>query len=408
MTSSEHRTLLLGCHGGVGTAVLGLLANTAPGARLRAGMEALFLSDSRPPSQAVHLRDAVLLPPKAIEAADDLRALILEHGITQIIDVSSIDTVDCTYVCDELGVDFLSTSVEEWAGQPTVPTDEAIARLIPPRRPALIRRGHLVGSGANPGIVNALVFAALKELAERAHVAPTLEALDVHAILITEEDTTVEVGHEPNGVFPMTWSPAHCLEEIYEPRAFFAKGGKVVELGHRPDRQLYRARCGDRHIDGMAVPHEETVTLAWRFPGVEIAFLYRIAPAAMRALADHPERHEVGEWPIHRLYPPWSRSLKGGDRVGVLLCSRTFGELWFGFDTDVSRGLPFGTNATQLQVATGVIAGWEQLGSRTGIHFVEDLDWRRYLSTVVEVLGDPVVVYDPGARPRMLVDRVVR
>jgi hypothetical protein len=31
-----------------------------------------------------------------------------------------------------------------------------------------------------------------------------------------------------------------------------------------------------------------------------------------------------------------------------------------------------GTNATQLQVAAGVVAGWSQLGSRKGIHFVED------------------------------------
>lgn len=408
MTASAHRALVLGCHGGVGSAVLALLEKSELGGRLRAGLDALFLADSRPLPDSLPLRDATRLPPVQIESADDLGRIVRDHGITQVVDVSSIDTVDCTYICDELGVDFLCTSVEEWAGGPPVSTDEAIARLIPPRRPALIRRGHLVGSGANPGIVNALVFAALKEFGERCQVAPTLEALDIHGMLITEDDTTSELGAAPSTeIFPMTWSPQHCLEEIFEPRAFYAQNGRVVELGHRPDRQLYRARCGDRHIDAMAIPHEETVTLAWRFPGVEIAFLYRLAPAAMQALAAHPERGKPSDWHLHRLYPPYCNGLRGRDRVGVLLCSRTFGELWFGFDTDVNAGLPFGTNATQLQVATGVLAGWEQLGTRIGIHFVEDLDWRKFLSSVSEILGPPIVVHDPHAEPRTLIERVV-
>lgn len=406
--STPNRALVLGCHGGVGTAVLGLLEHSELGKRLRSKLDTIYLADSAPPARPVPLRDGVLLPPVRVGCAEDLKALIVEHGLTQVIDVSAVDTVDCTQACDELGVDFLCTSVEEWAEAPPVTTDEAIAKLIPPRRPALIRRAHLVGSGANPGIVNALVFAALKEMAERADVAPTLEALDIHAILITEEDTTVEPSRAYNGeTFAMTWSPVQCLEEIYESRAFFARNGRIIGLDHRPDQRLYRARCGDRIIEGMAIPHEETVTLAWRFPGVEIAFLYRIVPPSLEALEAHPERRSAKEWETHRLYPPFCEPLVGKDRVGVLLCSRRFGELWIGFDTDVSAGLPYGTNATQLQVATGVLAGWEQLGTRTGIHFVEDLNWRRFLSSVTEILGEPIVVHDPDAKPRMLSERAI-
>src|SRR5690606_1255949 len=116
---------------------------------------------------------------------------------------------------------FLCTSVEEWPGQGSMPTDGAIARLLPPQRRVLSRGSHLVGSGANPGIVNALVFSALDVFADRVGVVPTADALDLHAVLITEEDTTVDAEATlSSDVFSMTWSPAHCLEELFEPRAF--------------------------------------------------------------------------------------------------------------------------------------------------------------------------------------------
>ena len=65
----------------------------------------------------------------------------------------------------------------------------------------------------------------------------------------------------------------------------------------------------------------------------------------------------------------------------------------------------FGTNATQLQVAAGVIAGWSQLGRTRGIHFVEDLDPRQFMRTIAEVLGPPIVVHDRSALPISLADR---
>jgi homospermidine synthase len=406
MNQSNGRALIIGYQGGVGHAVLALLQHSAPGRRIRERFDSIMFVDREPQRAPAPLEDGVLLPPTTIRSADDLARLVSEHGITQVVDVSSIDTVDCTRVCDELGADFLCTSVEEWPERGSIPTDEAIARLIPPARPELPRRSHLVGSGANPGIVNALAFGAIEEFANRVGVAPTPEALELHSILITEEDTTTSEDVElTDDMFAMTWSPAHCLEELFEPRAFAARDGVVVGLGHAPTERRYHARCGDSFIDGMAVPHEEVVTLARLLPTVEIAFIYQIPLAARCALAAHPERRSLKGWRLHNLFPPWSNSLSGHDRVGVLLSSHRYGELWMGFDTDVSAGLALGTNATQLQVATGVLAGWMQLGTRTGIHFVEKLDWREFLNVASEILGPMVVVHDPAARPVALAER---
>ncbi len=406
MSGGKHRALILGCHGGVGRAVLALLAQSAPGRRICDSLETLILTDRTPPPAEIQLRDAVLLPPTEVRSADDLAELIRQHRITQVVDVSSVDTVDCSRACDELGADFLCTSVEEWAGRGSIPTDQAIARLLPPQRPALQRQGHLVGSGANPGIVNALAMTAPDEFAKRVGVPTT--ALDLYAVLITEDDTTVEEDAPGSShVFAMTWSPVHCLEELFEPAAFAARGGKVVALGHPPTRGWYRARCGDRVIEGMAVPHEEIATLARRLSTVEIGFIYRIPAEGRRVLAAHPDNTDLESWQTRRLYPPWTTALAGQDRVGVLLCSRRFGEFWRGFDTDMSTGLALGTNATQLQVAAGVVAGWSQLGTHKGIHFVEDLDCQDFVSDVSEVLGQPVVFHDPSAAPMSLAERRV-
>lgn len=76
-----------------------------------------------------------------------------------------------------------------------------------------------------------------------------------------------------------------------------------------------------------------------------------------------------------------------------------------GFDTDVATGLRFDTNATLLQVAAGVIAGWSQLGRTGGVHFVEDLDPREFVRDVSDLLGLPIVVHDPTARPVSLAER---
>lgn len=406
MSDHRQRALVLGCHGGVGRAVLALLERSAPGLRIRDSLEALFLVDRERSALAVPLDNAVLLPPTVVASSGDLAALIRTHGLTQVVDVSSIDTVDCTRVCDELGADFLCTSVEEWSGGGAVSTDGAIARLLPPRRPLLERQSHLVGSGANPGIVNALAFTAIAEFASRAGVPATVEGLDLHALLITEEDTTVdESASHSMRVFPMTWSPVHCLEELFEPAAFAARDGAVVDLGHRPTDRWYRARCGNRLIDGMSVPHEEIATLARRLSTVEIGFVYRIPAAARRALTADPDNRSPQAWQTRRLCPPWATTLTGRDRVGVLLCSRSFGELWMGFDTDMARGLSMGTNATQLQVAAGVLAGWTQLGRRKGIHFVEDLDAEEFVSVASHVLGPPISVHDASAAPKGLAER---
>jgi homospermidine synthase len=234
-------------------------------------------------------------------------------------------------------------------------------------------------------------------------VAPS--DLDLAGIYITEQDTTTSPHTDP-GAFACTWMPRGCIDELFEPCSMFVRTGELVELDHRPVDALYRARCGDRLIEGLAVPHDELVTLGHRYGNVELAFLYAMPPATVAFLEQH-RREDPESFREQRLYPPHVEALRGRDRVGVLLASRKHGEYWLGFDNDCRDAAALGTNATELQVAAGVVAGWEQLGRVEGIHGVEDLDAGHMLETAQRVLGPLVDHHDPHATWTPLPDRRV-
>lgn len=400
-------TLVVGFRGGVGQALLGLWTRHPALADLRARVGSLLLVDAEdgPPADVPHTRT---LPATTVRSGEDLAALLQAHPAQAVVDLSELGTFDCIDACARAGASWLSTSLERWPHEPHGATsDDGVLqdtrRLLPEHRPAPPGGSHLVGTGMNPGVVNALARAALHTFAARVGVAANPEALDLHALYVTEEDTTRRTdGNDDAGRFAVTWRPRSCLEELHEPAATYVRHGRPVALPHPSTAGWYRARCGDRSIDGLVVPHEELVTLGHRFPSLELAFVYRLPPAARRFLAEHPETatlslgDAVGQ-PTARLYPPHTSALAGRDRVGVLLGSRRFGELWLGYDTPVAHGLRFGTNATELQVAAGVLAGWDQLGCVAGVHTVEDLDGARYLAFVDALLGPPLVVHDPHA-----------
>jgi hypothetical protein len=404
--------LVVGSNGGAGTALLRLLERPAIAARHLPAVRELLLLDREPAPAPVSIACARQLPPEPIESREQLAAVLRRHSVDQLIELSGAGTLDCVSVCEALEVDLLTAGVQEWPNGRPIALVDSVRRLLERGRPPASRASCLIGAGMNPGVVNALALCAIDRFAERVGVAPHRIADGLHAVLLTEHDTTrasdEDVLHDGDAkTFALTWSPTHALEELLEDSAIAARGGSVFATDHAPTAQRYRARCGHRIIEGMLVPHEEVITLARRLPASEIAFVYRLPRAARRALASHPQRTAASDWPMRKLYPPHTFALEGGDCVGVLLCSQLHGELWLGFDTDSAAGLAYGTNATELQVAAGLLAGLRQLGALRGVHFVEDLDVHAYCRAVETILGPAHEVYDPQAPPRSLAQRRV-
>ncbi len=393
----KSRALCLGYGGGVGQALCALLAHH-PKLLERAPQELLLLDAQEDPG-GIRPAQSQVLPHQQLDR-ESLFALLREYRIDQLIDCSTMDTVGNLAAAAEAGADYLSTSI----AATDIPTHRAVQQLF--AEAPKTHQSLLAASGMNPGIVNALTFAAMEALASRVGTAATPEALELQSLLVTEKDST----HSANGfervppVFALSWGPATALEELTEPQAVCWRNG-VSPMEHPPWGALYRARCGPETIEGLLVPHEEVFTLGARLGLAESAFIYRLPDAAQALLRQKP-RHR-SEWDLHRLGPPYHTDLHGSDRVGVLLVSSRFGELWMGFDTPVAAGLAIGTNATLLQVAAGIIAGWNQLGDVPGLHVPEDLDRTAYLRTIASVLGSAEIIHDPTKIPLRLAERRV-
>src|SRR5688572_19533001 len=89
----RERALIVGWRGGVGTALLGLLSAHPAGRRI---------------SDAL---DDLVLPGGRLEAAD-LDRLIREQGITQVIEISDVDTLEFSKVCAKHGADHVTATIQ--------------------------------------------------------------------------------------------------------------------------------------------------------------------------------------------------------------------------------------------------------------------------------------------------------
>jgi homospermidine synthase len=408
------KVLMLGAAGGVGRATLALLAGHPLGRALVPGISELLLLDSEPALDAMPMpAPARWLPAQNLVDKQDIAALLREHRPDEVIELAAVGTWDCMSACAEAGASYLTTTYDDWAKVTRLDPDNArcMVRARALFDPPDIDAGvHVLCMGMNPGLVNLLVARGLTELAARSGRPPSLEALDLHTLLFTEIDaTTTSARLDPASErFPCTWSPNGCLEELLEPEAMITASGELAILSHAPHRALYEARCGDELIRGHLVPHEELVSLGAMYPSVDLAYCYRLPPAAEAALAASPDR-KPAQWPTRRLYPPDHLGDLGGfNRVGVLLCSHSLGELWIGWQTAVADALAYSTNATLLQVGAGVLAGWHELRrAAPGIYLPEELDSSRTLGLAAQLLGPPRIVWDPQAPTRSLAARRV-
>lgn len=346
------------------------------------------------------------------------------------VDVGSVDMMA---LCQELGVLYIDTVVEPWAGHYFETSKGNAARTnyaLREEARALARRS--VGGptavsccGANPGMVSWLLKEALLRLAAdcgRAVAAPAtregwamlMRDLGVRGLHVSERDTQITARPRPAGVFVNTWSVEGFLAETFQPAelGWGTHEKKLPALAHRfdhgPGYAIWIDRPGgetrvrswcptDGPQYGLLITHNEALSIADYFTvrnGETVQYRptchYAYHPCNDAVLSLY-ETSGAGVLPEAHHILTAEEVVSGEDDLGLLIYGHEKGALWYGSRLTIERArdLAPGQNATGLQVTSAVLAGmvWALENPRAGIVETDEMDHARCLEVQRHYLG---------------------
>jgi homospermidine synthase len=354
-----------------------------------------------------------------------------------------VDSVELMKLCNELGVLYLDTVVEPWAGGYTDPSLTPSQRSNYALREGAIAlreafRGGptaITAHGANPGLVSHFVKRALLDIGrdtgkaietppssmDRAAWARIAESLGIKVIHIAERDTQVSNTPKKPGEFVNTWSVDGFVGEGCQPAELgwgtherhWPRDGNLHGFGC--DAAIYLSRPGastrvrswtplEGPYHGFLITHNESISIADYYTVRNADGSVRYRPTSHYAY--HPcddavlSVHELAgkNWqmqPEKRLMT--NEIVSGTDELGVLLMGHAKGAYWYGsrLSIDEARKVAPHNSATSLQVTAAVMAGviWAMENPRRGLVESDELDHERILEIAAPYLGELVGEY---------------
>ncbi|MFV0361286.1 homospermidine synthase [Tropicimonas sp.] len=373
---------------------------------------------------------AVALTP---ENHREVLAGLLEPGsgfcVNLSVDTSSLDLMRA---CREMGVPYIDTVVEPWAGyyfgteDNAARTNYALRQMVRDEKAANPGGSAAVSCcGANPGMVSWLVKEALLTLArdlgrtvpapvDRAGWAGLMCGLGVKGLHIAERDTQVRAAPRPLGTFVNTWSVEGFIAEGFQPAEL---GWGTFEPWFPPNAHRHATGCragiwleqpgADTRVNtwcptpgpqfGFLVTHNEAISIANYYtvgdpaaPGYRPTCHYAYHPCDDAVLSLHEMFGSNSIQQRHHILDV-DEIASGIDELGVLLYGHAKNALWYGsrLSNDAARRLAPDQNATALQVSSAVLAGmvWALENPGAGIVETDEMDHARCLEVQRPYLG---------------------
>ncbi|QXT39346.1 homospermidine synthase [Gymnodinialimonas ceratoperidinii] len=358
---------------------------------------------------------------------------LLEPGkgfcVNLSVDTSSLDLMK---FCREIGVPYIDTVVEPWAGYYFGTTDNAKRTNYALRQAVRDEKAANSGGttavsccGANPGMVSWFVKEGLLTLAkdtghdatapsDRAGWAKLMQSLGVKGVHIAERDTQVRLEPRPRGVFVNTWSVEGFISEGFQPaelgwgthEPWFPENAHRQEEGCRAAIWMERPGAVTRVHTwcptpgpqfGYLVTHNEAVSISDYYtvgeghdPEFRPTCHYAYHPCDDAVLSLH-EMFGSGETQTEHHILGEDEIVEGIDELGVLLYGHEKNALWFGsrLSNEEAKTLAPYQNATGLQVTSAVLAGmvWALENPNAGIVESDEMDHARCLEVQRPYLG---------------------
>ncbi|SHI51832.1 homospermidine synthase [Wenxinia saemankumensis] len=364
----------------------------------------------------------------------DVLGRLFERGkgfcVNLSVDTSSLDIMR---FCREMGVPYIDTVVEPWAGyyfdtmDNEARTNYALRQAVRDEKAANPGGTTAVSCcGANPGMVSWFVKDALQMLARdtgrdprapdsREGWAKLMQELGVKGVHIAERDTQARRRPRPRDVFVNTWSVEGFIAEGFQPaelgwgthETWFPENGHRQTTGCQAAIWLERPGAITRVHTwcptpgpqfGFLVTHNEAVSISDYYtvgsgadPEYRPTCHYAYHPCDDAVLSLHEMFGSGVQQKVHEILDVDEIEAGGIDELGVLLYGHEKNALWYGsrLSNEETKDLAPYQNATGLQVTSAVLAGmvWAIENPEAGIVETDEMDHARCLEVQRPYLG---------------------
>lgn len=296
----------------------------------------------------------------------------LAHTNTQIvIDVSWADTVDILRCCNQRGVKYVNSALENtmideheelYEGFPLIERIQFFEQY----KSQFKNTVAIIGSGMNPGVVQWMAIELLKQEAQ-----PPLGCYIVeHDNSFLQDPTKAQ----KNTIYT-TWSPECFLDEAIASYPMFMKNHTPLFLYEDVYNLEFKVTLGDKQFTGALMPHEEVYSLCKLFD-MEGGFLYKINDHTINLIRSNLDDTDI-LWDFNmKVLDPLEMTLDGEDLVGVLFVYEDHERYMYNTLKNETIFSQYKTNATYFQVACGIYASLAVLlldSIPNGVYYVDEL-----------------------------------
>lgn len=355
-----------------------------------------------------NLKDAFFLHQLDLKESNKLRQHLIRTNTDIVIDVSWADTVEVLQCCNDLGVHYVNSALENTM----VDENEDLEGFTLIERYRIFQRNKgrftdikaIIGSGMNPGVVQWMATEMIKQIPDETPLG----------CYIVEHDTSFYADQsriEKNTIYS-TWSPECFLDEALLNVPMFVKQKVPLFLYNHVYEQEFKVALGNKQFNGCLMPHEEVLTLGNLY-NMETGFIYRVNEYTTETIRANMENSDdLWNW-HHKVLDPADAELIGEDLVGVLLVYKDKERFMYNVKNNKEVFSEYGTNATYFQVASGLYGAISSLlldHLPLGIYYVDELLLKtesKYGTYIAYYLKDFVVGENHGTDGLML-DRQIK
>jgi homospermidine synthase len=383
MEKNKHIITILGSSGGVANGILSILNNSIQDEKdpIHHVMNncIIHLIDCEQKEASVyslshpHLKDKFIYHEFDLKDTEQFISHLKSTQTSIVIDLSWADTVEMLQCCDQLGVSYVNTALENTMIDDNEELYEGFGliervRHLEKHKDKFSNSTAIIGSGMNPGVVQWMAIELL--MTDSAENQPI-------GCYIVEHDNSFYKNKKDakKNVIYTTWAPECFLDEAILGLPMFMKHHNPLFFYEQVYDLEFKVTLGNKEFYGCLMAHEEVCTLG-KLYDMEGGFLYKVndhTTNLIRANIDDVDKL----WDFEmKVLNPKDAALEGEDLVGVLLVYPDKERYMYNVLSNEAIFAKYKTNATYFQVACGVYASLSVLlldELPKGAYYVDEL-----------------------------------